>query len=109
VAAIETDAGAATPTGYITTLEGAALARVQAQAKVLDRIAPMTFTSSKHTGADTSPLTDAGVPGFGLIPNPRHYFDYHHTPADTLDKVDPKSLAQNTAAIAALAYILAEQ
>ena len=50
----------------------------------------------------------AGVPGFGFVPDPRHYFDYHHTPADTLDKVDPKALAQDTAAIAALAYVIAE-
>jgi len=109
VAAIETDAGAAPPTGFITTLEGAALERIQSHARALNRIAPIKFTSSKHTGADTSPLTDAGVPGFGLVPDPRHYFDFHHTPADTLDKVDPKALAQNTAALAALAYILAEE
>jgi len=108
VAAIETDAGAAPPVGFITTLEGAALERIQSRARVLNRIAPIKFTSSKHTGADTSPLTDAGVPGFGLVPDPRHYFDFHHTPADTLDKVDPKALAQNTAALAALAYLLAE-
>lgn len=109
VAAIETDAGAAPPTGFISTLEGAALERIQSRARALDRIAPMKFTSSKHTGADTSPMTDAGVPGFGLVPDPRHYFDFHHTPADTLDKVDPKALAQNTAALAALAYLLADQ
>lgn len=108
VAAIETDAGAAPPVGFITTLEGKALEQIQARFRVLSRIAPMTYDSSKHTGADTSPLTDAGVPGFGLVPNPRHYFDFHHTPADTLDKVDPKALAQNTAAVAAAAYILAE-
>ncbi|MEA2465303.1 MAG: hypothetical protein QOJ98_3050 [Acidobacteriota bacterium] len=109
VAAIETDAGAAPPVGFISTLEGANLERVQARMRVLSRIAPMYFQSSQHTGADTSPLTDAGIPGFGLVPNPRHYFDYHHTPADTLDKVDPKALAQNTAALAALAYVLAEE
>ena len=109
VAAIETDAGAAPPTGFISTLEGQSLKQIQSRARVLARIGAMKFTSSKHTGADTSPLTDAGVPGFGLVPDPRHYFDYHHTPADTLDKVDPKALAQNTAAIAALAYILAEE
>jgi carboxypeptidase Q len=109
VAAIESDAGAAPPVGFISTLEGASLERVQARMRVLSRIAPMYFQSSKHTGADTSPLTDAGVPGFGLVPNPRHYFDYHHTPADTLDKVEPKALAQNTAALAALAYVLAEE
>jgi carboxypeptidase Q len=49
------------------------------------------------------------VAGFGLVPDQRHYFDYHHTPADTLDKVDPHELAQNTAALAALTYLLAEQ
>ena len=109
IAAIETDAGAAPPVGFTSTLEGQALDRVKARAGVLSRIAPMYFESSKHTGADTTPLTDAGVAGFGLVPDPRHYFDFHHTPADTLDKVDPQALAQNSAAIAALAYLIAEQ
>ncbi|HKR66204.1 MAG TPA: M20/M25/M40 family metallo-hydrolase [Thermoanaerobaculia bacterium] len=108
VAALETDAGAAPPVGFITTLDGKELDALKARAKVLSRIAPMYFESSKHTGADTSPLTDAGVPGFGLVPDPRHYFDFHHTPADTLDKVDPKALAQDTAALAALAYLISE-
>lgn len=107
IAAIETDAGAAPPTGFITTYEGKSLEAIERRAQVLNRIAPMKFTSSQHTGADTSPLTDAGVPGFGLVPDPRHYFDYHHSPADTLDKVNPKDLAQDTAAVAALAWILA--
>jgi len=109
IAAIETDAGAAPPVAFITTLEGAALERIQTRARILSRIAPIKFISSKHTGADTSPLTDAGVPGFGLVPDPRHYFDFHHTPADTLDKVDPKALAQNTAALAVLAWVIAEE
>lgn len=108
IAAIETDAGAAPPVAFITTLHGDALTRFTARAKPLNRIAPLRWESSKHTGADTSPLTDAGVPGFGLVPDPRHYFDYHHTPADTLDKIDPKALAQNSAAIAALAWLIAD-
>ena len=108
VAAIETDAGAAPPVGFISTLEGANLERVRTRMRVLSRIAPVYFESSKHTGADTSPLIDAGITGFGLVPDPRHYFDYHHSAADTLDKVDAKALAQNAAAIAALAYNLAE-
>jgi len=109
VAAIETDAGAATPAGFTTTLEGKSLEAVERRARVLQRIGPMTFISSKHTGADTSPLIDAGVVGYGLRPDSRHYFDLHHSAADTLDKVDPKALAQNTAAIAGLAYILASE
>lgn len=109
VAVIESDAGAAPPVGFITTLEGKNLERFQARMKVLNRIAPLRFDSSKHTGADTSPMTDAGVVGFGFVPDPRHYFDFHHTPADTLDKVDPKVLAQDSAACAGLAYLLAEE
>jgi carboxypeptidase Q len=109
VAAIESDAGAAPPTGFITTYEGKALEQLEQRARVLNRILPMKFVSSKHTGADTSPLVDAGVPGFGLVPDPRHYFDYHHSAADTLDKVDPKALTQNTAALAGLAWILANE
>jgi carboxypeptidase Q len=35
------------------------------------------------------------------------YFDYHHTPDDTLDKIDPKALAQNVAAYAVFAYLAA--
>ncbi len=69
----------------------------------------MTFESSAHTGADTSPLTDAGIHGFGFVPDPRHYFDYHHSAADTLDKVDPKELAQDAAAVAGMALVLADQ
>ncbi|HEX6098942.1 MAG TPA: M20/M25/M40 family metallo-hydrolase [Thermoanaerobaculia bacterium] len=109
IAAIEVDAGVATPTGFITTLEGKSLEDVQRRATPLNRIAPMRFISSKHTGADTSPLTDAGITGFGFVPDPRYYFDFHHSAADTLDKVDPKALAQDTAAVAGLAYILANQ
>ncbi|HEY0141242.1 MAG TPA: M20/M25/M40 family metallo-hydrolase [Thermoanaerobaculia bacterium] len=108
IAAIETDAGAATPVGFITTLHGDALTRFTPRVRSMNRIAPLTWESSRHTGADTSPLTDAGVPGFGLVPNPRHYFDFHHTAADTLDKVNPTELAQNAAAIAALAWTIAD-
>lgn len=109
VAAIESDAGAAPPVGFISTLEGTELDAIRARMRVLERVAPMWFQSSKYTGADTSLLVNAGIPGFGLVPNPRHYFDHHHAPSDTLDKVDPKALAQNAAAFAALTYTLAEE
>ncbi|HEX8172534.1 MAG TPA: M20/M25/M40 family metallo-hydrolase [Thermoanaerobaculia bacterium] len=109
IAAIESDAGTGAPSAISTTLEGEALARLAARARVLDRIGPIRFESSRHTGADTSPLTDAGVPGFGLTPDARRYFHYHHSPADTLDKIDPKELAQNSASLAALAILLAAE
>lgn len=108
VAAIETDAGAAPPRGFLTTLKGDALADFESRVQVLDRVGTAKFETTEHTGADTAPLIDAGVTGFGLVPDPRHYFDYHHSPADTLDKIDPHELARNTAAIAGLAWMLAE-
>jgi hypothetical protein len=109
IAAIETDAGAATPRGFLTTLKGDARAEFEQHMQLLDRVGAAKFDTAEHTGADTTPLIDAGVTGFGLVPDPRDYFDYHHTRADTLDKVDPHELAQNTAALAALAYVLAEE
>jgi len=60
-----------------------------------------------ETGADTSFLVEAGVPGFSLVPEPLHYFDFHHTPADTLDKIVPKELAENAAIVTVWAYAMA--
>jgi carboxypeptidase Q len=108
-AAIESDSGAAAPVGFTTTLKGDALAALEKQVTALKAIGAATLDSEAETGADTSFLVEAGVPGFGFVPDPLHYFDYHHTPADTLDKVDPKELAQDSAAVAALAWILADQ
>ena len=108
LAAIETDAGGAAPTGFSTTLKGDALTALEARTGALARVGAQRFETTEQTGADTSFLTAAGVPGFGLVPEPLHYFDYHHTPADTLDKIDPKELAADTAAIGALALAISE-
>jgi carboxypeptidase Q len=107
VAAIETDAGAAAPTGFRTTLKSDALSDLEQRAAALSAIGAAHFETTPETGADTSFLIEAGVPGFSLVPEPLHYFDFHHSAADTLDKIDPKELAQDSAAVAALAWILA--
>ena len=109
VAAIETDAGAAAPTGFQTTLKGEALADLERRAQALGPLGAAHFETTPETGADTSFLIEAGVPGFGFVPEPLRYFDYHHSAADTLDKIDPKELAQDSAAIAALTWVLSEQ
>ena len=107
VGVIETDAGAAAPTGFTTTLKGDALTAMESRTTALTAIGAHRFETTPETGADTQFLVEAGVPGFGLVPDPTHYFDYHHSPADTLDKVDRNELAQDTPAVAALAWILA--
>jgi Zn-dependent M28 family amino/carboxypeptidase len=108
VAAIETDAGAAAPLGFITTLDEKWSARLVARVPELAQLNATMMQHSAETGADTSPLTAAGIAGFGFVPDPLHYFDYHHTPADTLDKIDPKELEDDSAALAILAHAIAD-
>jgi len=59
-------------------------------------------------GTDVSPMISAGVPALELLTDNRTYFDIHHTEADTLDKVDPQQLADDVAAVAVLAYVVAD-
>ena len=59
-------------------------------------------------GPDVGPLVMLGVPWAQLAQDGTDYFDYHHTPDDTLDKIDPKALDQQVAAYAAFAYLAAE-
>ncbi len=79
---------------------------------VLNALRPVgTTVLSRHDselGSDIAPLQGVGVPGFAPLVDSRHYFDYHHTAADTLDKVDPQNLRSQVATMAVLAYFLAE-
>jgi hypothetical protein len=59
-------------------------------------------------GSDISPLTRDGVPGLSLDTVGEHYFDWHHTRADTLDKVDPADLRRATGMLAVMGYVLAD-
>lgn len=59
-------------------------------------------------GSDIEPLIDAGVPGFGLRTVGTHYFDWHHSNADTFDKVDPSDFRQCVATLAVMSYVLAD-
>jgi carboxypeptidase Q len=61
-----------------------------------------------YGGPDLEYLREAGVPIAGLVQNGWDYFDLHHTPDDTLDKIAPGALDQNVAAYAALLYLVAE-
>ncbi len=58
-------------------------------------------------GADIAPLMSAGVPGLSIDTVGEHYFDWHHTQADTLDKVSPADLQRAVALFAVMGYSLA--
>ncbi len=57
-------------------------------------------------GSDIGPMIEAGAPGVGLSQDGTHYFDLHHTPDDTFDKIDPEALRQNVAAWTAMLAVL---
>ncbi len=107
VAAIEMDGGAFGVQGFGVTAGDGGTEWVTKLARPLAAIGAEQVTEGGG-GADIGPMREHGVPQLGLRSDSTRYFDYHHTEADTLDKVDPVELSKCTAALAYLAYALAE-
>ena len=61
-----------------------------------------------NAGADLGNWAQAGTAAIDLNQDGTRYFDYHHTPDDTLDKVDPAQLRQNVAAWTAMLAAVAD-
>ncbi len=108
IGAIESDLGCDHPTGIYYAGKPALGDWLRPVSQVLDAIGAPVLESSPATGEDISGLTDSGVPSFAPIQDSRFYFNYHHTAADTFDKVDPKHLNENAAIMTVLAYALAD-
>jgi hypothetical protein len=120
VAAIEADSGGEEPVGFGVGLtaalrdnpEAAAIKeRVRARLRQAGwLLAPIGAgeISDGGGGADIGPLMQRGVPGLGLRTVGERYFEWHHTNADTLDKIDPENFRRQVAALAVMAYVLAD-
>jgi Zn-dependent M28 family amino/carboxypeptidase len=128
VAAIEMDGGAERPVGFgLGILRPAAdggdpkmirdpgdwppadraLAKMQEIGRLLDGFGAGEMTLGGG-GADIAPLMRDGVPGLGLRTVGERYFDWHHTDADTIDKVDPRDFRSAVAMLAVVGYVLAD-
>jgi len=123
VAAIEMDGGAEAPRGFgygaggegrggrgsleFSAGERGSLVRLQEIGKLLERIGASEIGAGGG-GSDIAPLTRDGVPSLGLRTVGTHYFDWHHTEADTLDKVDLEDFRKNIATLAVMSYVLAD-
>ena len=81
-----------------------------AEARIAAALAPLGIerTDTGGPGPDVGPIAARGAAWAWLGQDGSDYFDYHHTPDDTLDKIDPAALAQNTAAWVVMAYLAAE-
>jgi Zn-dependent M28 family amino/carboxypeptidase len=109
VGAIESDSGSGAPWGFSVKTENKAAERgVLALSDVFKPVKASNIITG-WGGADISPLTSAGVLSMALVPDVTHYFDLHHSPADTVDKIEPAHIEGNAAAMAVMAYILANR
>jgi carboxypeptidase Q len=108
IGAIETDSGAGHPTGIYFAGKPSLEAWLRPVAQTLQPIGANQLFNTPETGEDIATITTKGVPGFAPIQDSRYYFNYHHTPADTFDKVDGRELNENAAVVTVLAYALAD-
>lgn len=109
VLATESDFGAQTIWQIVSNVNPQATELVDEIAKILSPLGIVRGGSDVAGGGpDIIPLAAKGVPTIRLNQNGHDYFDLHHTPDDTLDKIDPDELAQNIAAYAASIYLLAD-
>lgn len=107
VLAIESDAGVFKPAGFGFTGSDSAYALVRQVGTLLESIGAGTITRGGG-GADIGPIMALGVPGMGLTVDGTRYFWYHHTDADTVDKLDPHEVALCVATMAVMAYVIAD-
>jgi len=106
-AAIEADLGASHPLGFIFAGKNEALPFLRPLSNILLSQGAGQISVQSSASSDISTLTEKGVPSFGPWFDTRTYFNYHHTEADTFDKVNPKELAENASVMAVLGFGLA--
>lgn len=111
VAAIESDGGTSQLLGIGCSIDksrwAAARPRLEQIAKLLEPLGANRVEEGGG-GADIGPMSSAGVPMLSPSIDMTHYFDYHHTDADTIEKIRPEDLNHHIAAMAIVSYVLAD-
>jgi hypothetical protein len=108
LAAVETDAGGFSPRGFGISADSATFERLSSWSYLFAPIEADRFRKGGG-GADISELGKKGVPTIGLRVDGQRYFDYHHSDHDTIDKVNERELELGAAALAVLAYVIAQE
>jgi len=108
VAAIESDFGAAHPLGFSAKISPEAAEFLRPVQEILHSFGASTIRIIQTSpGSDISAMAQAGVPALGIMQDGRTYFNYHHSAADTFDKIEPQALRENGAAMVVMGYALA--
>jgi hypothetical protein len=105
IAALESDTGGFTPRGFGVRASNEVLSKIQGWSDLLNPY-DLTQIVKGFGGADINPLEDQGTVLIGLRTDSQRYFDYHHSSADTFDKVNKRELELGAAAMASLIYLI---
>jgi carboxypeptidase Q len=109
VLAIESDNGVFAPQGFTLRGSDSAATIGQEVAGLLERVGASKIERvTEGPEADVEPLAQDGVPAMGLRVEDSRYFWYHHSAGDTFDKISPAELARCVAALAVMAYVVAD-
>jgi len=109
IVAAESDFGAGRVYRMRSRFGAGALPYARAMQRALAPLGILAGDNTANGGADTTAIALASsVPLVDLSQDGTDYFDYHHTPDDTLDKIDPEALRQNVAAWATFLYLAAD-
>ncbi|MBV8865484.1 MAG: M20/M25/M40 family metallo-hydrolase [Acidobacteriaceae bacterium] len=108
VGALESDLGAGHPGGITFTGNPEIGTWLRPVARVLEPIGAATLEHGEEAGEDINFINSKGVPGFSPTQDSRFYFNYHHTAADTFDKINERELNENAAVMTVLSYALAD-
>ncbi len=103
-AAIESDLGASHPLGFEFAGKAEALPYLRPISNVLLAQGAGLSRTQTNVGSDIGPLTQKGVTSFAPWFDQRTYFNYHHTAADTFDKIVPREIAEVSSVVTVLAY-----
>ena len=107
VLAIESDGGVFSPKGFGFSGNDSARKIVEEIHELMKPIGANTISDGGRA-ADVAPLNDEGVPVMSLKVDGSKYFWYHHTDADTFDKIDFNEFNRCIAAMAIMAYVVAD-
>ena len=107
VLAMESDNGVFKVTGAGITAGEGGLAMATDIASLFSSFGATTITPG-GVDADTGPLNELGVPTMSPNVDGAKYFWYHHSSADTMDKLNPREMAENVALLSVLAYVVAD-
>ena len=105
IIAIESDAGGTTPAGFTLSAPVEFIEKVAVFQPLLEPYG-IGFIKGVYGGVDIRPLHEYKVPLSGLNVDPHRYFDYHHCPNDTFDKVYQRELQLGTACLAGYIYLI---